>query len=68
MRVAVELIGKLNDDIQALKAHISQVDGLKLMALKRSLPRTSPAGSAEMLALILIYREMEARKSAGRLP
>ncbi|MGT2466601.1 hypothetical protein ACVOMV_18600 [Mesorhizobium atlanticum] len=62
--VAVELIAKLADAIAAVEAHLSGMDCVALQALEAKLPRTAPAGSAEMVILVLIYREMEKRNRA----
>ena len=60
--VAVELIAKLHDAIEAIQDHLSQLDEVNLAALEKRLPRNAPAGSAEMVALVLVYRELEKRK------
>ncbi|BAB51316.1 msl4726 [Mesorhizobium japonicum MAFF 303099] len=37
------------------------MDDLTLQALAANLPPKAPAGTAEMLLLLLVYREMESR-------
>lgn len=60
--VAVELMAKLRDAIEAIEAHLSGTDCVNLQALEKRLPRTPPPGSAEMVMLLLVYREMGNRK------
>jgi len=60
--VAVELVAKLRDAIEAIKDHLTDLNDLKLQALEAKLPRNAPAGSPEMVMGVLIYREMEKRK------
>ena len=60
--VAVELMAKLRTDIEAIEDHLSEMDILNLQALEARLPRAAPAGSAEMVTLVLVYRELEKRK------
>ncbi|BCG96910.1 hypothetical protein [Mesorhizobium sp. 131-2-1] len=61
--VAVELVAKLRDAIEAIKDNLADLDDLKLQALEANLPRTAPAGSPEMVMRLLIYREMGKRKN-----
>lgn len=60
--MAVELVAKLRDAIDALKDHLAQMDDLNLAALEKRLPRDTAAGSAEMMTLVLVFREMQRRK------
>ena len=59
---AVDLISKLRYAIKAIERHLSGMDCVQLDALEANIPRKSPAGSAEMVTLLLIYREMDNRK------
>lgn len=60
--VAVELMAKLRDTIDAIEEHLSCMDCVNLQALEARLPKSVSTGSAEMVMLLLIYREMDARK------
>ena len=60
--VAVELMTKLRDDIESICDHLSKMQEFDLQALEKRLPRNAPAGTAEMVMLMLVYREMETRK------
>jgi len=60
--VAVELMARLRDNIEAIRDHLSGLDDLSLAALEKRLPKNSPAGSAEVVMLALLYRELEKRK------
>ncbi len=60
--VAIELMSKLRDTIEALQNHLSGLDEVNLRALEARFPRNCPAGSAEMIMLVLIYRELDTRK------
>lgn len=60
--VAVELIARLRDAVEAVSAHVAELDDFNLRALERRLPADAPAGSAEMVTLVLIYRELEKRR------
>ena len=62
--VAVELMARLRDDIEAIESHVSGLGELDLRALEMKLPRNASAGSAEMVTLVLVYREMEKRARA----
>lgn len=59
----VELIAKLRDAIEAIRDHLLELNDFRLRAIEASLPRDAPAGSAEMVALILIYRETDKRNA-----
>ncbi|TGU93192.1 hypothetical protein EN794_032545 [Mesorhizobium sp. M00.F.Ca.ET.151.01.1.1] len=48
-------------------AHSSEMDSLTLTALEKKLPKTAHADSAEMVMLLLVYPEMEARKTSPQL-
>ena len=63
--VAVELIAKLRDAIDAIDNHLSEMDCVTLQALETRLPKNAAAGSAEMVMLLLIYREMKNRKGCA---
>jgi hypothetical protein len=59
--VAVELMARLGDTIETVK-DLSKLHEFDLQALETRLPRNAPAGSAEMVMLMLVYREMDQRK------
>ena len=60
--VAVELIAKLRDAIDAIDDHLSEMDCVNLQALETRLPKNAAPGRAEMVMLLLVYREMKRRK------
>ena len=60
--VAVELMARLGDTIEAIRDHLSKLHEFDLQALEKRLPRNAPAGSAEMVMLMLVYREMDQRR------
>ncbi|QKC82911.1 hypothetical protein [Mesorhizobium sp. NZP2077] len=62
MQKSTVLLSDLGDQIDALKRHISSMSDLMLKALALSLPAKAPAGTAEMLMLLLVYREAESRR------
>jgi hypothetical protein len=62
--VAVELMARLANAIAEMETHLSEMNELKLQMLEQKLPRNARAGSAEMVTLILIHREMEKRSRA----
>ncbi|QND64595.1 hypothetical protein HB777_12200 [Mesorhizobium loti] len=61
MQKSAELLSALGDLIDETKAHIRRMDDLTLKALAANLPSKAPPGTAEMLMLLLVYREMESR-------
>ena len=63
--VAVELMAKLRDVIDAVDNHLSQMDCVNLQALETRLPKKAASGSAEMVMLLLVYREMKNRKGCA---
>ncbi|TIV61886.1 hypothetical protein [Mesorhizobium sp.] len=63
--VAVELVAKLGDAIEAIRDHLSGMDCVKLQALENRLPKNAQPGSAEMVMLLLVYEEMK-RKCPSR--
>ncbi|QKC85484.1 hypothetical protein [Mesorhizobium sp. NZP2077] len=63
MQKAAELLYVLGDHIDAIKSHIIRMDDLTLNALFTSLPSKAPAGTAEMVMLLLVHREMESRST-----
>jgi hypothetical protein len=67
MMKSTVLLSDLGDTIDAVKRHISSMSDVMLKALALSLPSKAPAGTAEMLMLLLVYREAEsrARKNAA---
>ncbi|MDX8530765.1 hypothetical protein RFM41_03290 [Mesorhizobium sp. VK25A] len=60
--VAVELMAKLRDAIEAIGDHLSGMDSVNLQALEKRLPRNPLPGSAEMVMLLLVSHEMDSRK------
>jgi hypothetical protein len=60
--VALELMARLGDRIDAIRDHLSKLDDIDLKALEKRLPRDAPAGTAAMVMLVLVYREIERRK------
>jgi hypothetical protein len=60
--VAVELMAKLGDAIEAIKDHLANMDSVNLQALEKRLPRNTLPGSAEIVMLLLVFREMDSRK------
>lgn len=66
MQKSTVLLSELGDQIDAIKRHISSMNDLMLKALVSSLPSRPPAGTAEMLMLLLVYREAESRERNGQ--
>lgn len=62
MQAAIELLKRLEDDINALTALISEMDSPALFAFKKGLSKKLPSGSASSVALILVYREIRRRR------
>ena len=62
MQRSAELLSALGAVIDETKAHIRRMDDLTLQALAANLPPRSPAGTAEMLMLLLVFREAESRE------
>lgn len=60
--VAAELMARLRDAIEAISDHLSGMDSVNLHALEKKLPRNTLPGSAEMVMLLLVFREMDSRK------
>ena len=65
MQKAAELLHMLGDHIDAIKSHISRMDDPTLKALALNLPSKAPPGTAEMLMLFLVHREMKADRGAA---
>lgn len=61
MQNSAYLMSVLGDHIDAIKRHLSSMNDLTLKALAASLPSKAPAGTAEMLMLLLVFREAESR-------
>lgn len=59
--VAVELMAKLRDTIDAIDHHLLEMDCVNLQALETRLPKNAAPGSPEMVMLLLVYREMKNR-------
>ncbi|MGO4642551.1 hypothetical protein AB4Z43_29435 [Mesorhizobium sp. 2RAF45] len=62
MQTAAGLLAALGDSIEAIKAHLATMDEDKLEALLGVMPSKSIAGSAEMVMLIHLYRELQNRQ------
>lgn len=65
MTATAELLAKLDDTIQGIKEHLATMDRSSLDVIASQLRPKSPAGSAEMMLVILIYREIEIRNTAN---
>ena len=63
MQKATGLLAILGDSIEAIKSYLATIDQQELENLLGVLPSRSPAGSAEMVMRILVYREIEKRES-----
>ena len=61
-REHLDLMADLRDAIVMIEEHLRRTDDLNLHWLETKLPRKAKAGSAEMVMLLLIYREMENRR------
>ncbi|ESY89840.1 hypothetical protein X738_31315 [Mesorhizobium sp. LNHC209A00] len=62
MQKSAELLRVLGDHIDATKRHLSSMDDLTLQALWANLPPRAPPGTAEMVMLLLVFREAESRE------
>jgi hypothetical protein len=67
MNTAAGLLAALGDSIEAIQAHLATMDDDKLETLLASLPSKSIGGSAEMVMLIHLYREIENRKRGSNV-
>lgn len=63
MQKAAALLAELGDSVEAVRVHLSTLDRGKLEGLVDILPTTLAAGSAEMVMLVLLYREIQTRRS-----
>ena len=63
-RTADVFIAELGASVKALKAHLSTLDQDNLQGVMDRLPTNVTAGSAEMVILIHLNRELDARRSA----
>lgn len=63
MQDAAQLLTALGDCIEAIQAYLSTAERSVLDDLLAVLPARSPAGSAPMVMMILVYREIETRQS-----
>ncbi len=61
MQKAAGLLAILGNSIEAIKSYLATIDQQELENLLGVLPSRSPAGSAEMVMRILVYREIEKR-------
>lgn len=59
---AAELLAALGNCIESIQAHLATMDDAQLENLLASMPSKSKAGSAEMVMLIHLYRDIENRK------
>ena len=64
MQKAAELFAELGDSVRAVKAHLATLDKDKLGGLIDRLPANLSAGSAEMVMLVLLDREIRSRESS----
>jgi hypothetical protein len=55
------LLSELGDLIEAVKNHVASMTDLSLRDLASSLISKAPAGTAEMLMLVLVHREVDRR-------
>jgi len=62
MQIAAKLLAELGDSIEAVSAHLAKMDDFQLEELLASMPSKLPAGTAEMVMCVHLYREIEARK------
>ncbi|RNJ41302.1 hypothetical protein B5V01_26890 [Mesorhizobium erdmanii] len=67
MQTAAGLLAALGDTIDAIKAHLATMDEDKLEALLAVMPSKSIAGSAEMVMLIHLYREIQTRQRGSNV-
>jgi hypothetical protein len=58
-----KLLAALGDCIEAIEAYLTTTKRSTLDSLLASLPAKSPAGSAAMVMTVLVYREIDARRS-----
>ena len=65
MQKAAELFAELGDSVEAVKAHLTTLDRDKLGGLIDRLPANLSAGSAEMVMLVLLDREIRSREPPG---
>ncbi|MCZ8548600.1 hypothetical protein OOJ09_30950 [Mesorhizobium qingshengii] len=64
---AAELLAELGNCIKSIQAHLATMDDAQLEDLLASLPSKSTAGSAEMVMLIHLYRDIENRKRGSNV-
>ncbi|WP_027062521.1 hypothetical protein [Mesorhizobium loti] len=62
MKKSAELLSVLGDQIDAAKLHVASLDNLTLRNLRANLPTSPAPGTAEMLMLLLVFREAERRE------
>ena len=67
MQTAAGLLAALGDTIEAIKAHLATMDEDKLEAHLAVMPSKSIAGSAEMVMLIHLYREIQTRRRGSNV-
>ncbi|MET2832119.1 hypothetical protein [Mesorhizobium shangrilense] len=65
---AAELLAALGDCIEAIKLHLATMDDAQLEKLLDPMPKKSAPGSAEMVMLVMLYRELESRNHGNVLP
>ncbi|MEW6629442.1 MAG: hypothetical protein AB1440_01085 [Pseudomonadota bacterium] len=61
MQLSLELMTKLEEVVDAIRAHLSEIEDYKLKALETRLAIHAPSASAEMVLLILVLRELQSR-------
>ena len=54
----IELMRKIQNAIDAMREHLSQLDEPDLAEIGRALPKDAPVPSAEMVTLLLVHREL----------
>jgi hypothetical protein len=60
---AAKLLTALGDCIEAIEAYLATAERSTLDGLLAVLPAKSRAGSAPMVMMILVYREIDARRN-----
>lgn len=62
MQKSAELLSHIGAQIDAAKLHIASMDNFTLRALRTNLPLRPAPGTAEMVMLLLVFREAERRE------
>lgn len=66
MKIAAELLIRLDETMRTVKGHLAEMDAEQLDALISLLAPRPSIGSAEMVLTILAFREIEARSRVKR--